>query len=111
MQIARQFVGEKPDVLVGIATPTAQALAAMTRSIPIVFTAVTDPVGAKLVKTLNHPGANITGLSDLSPVAQHVALIQEMMPNVTSIGVINQGIYDVRFSSYRSRSGLNISTF
>ncbi|WP_420856679.1 ABC transporter substrate-binding protein [Vibrio palustris] len=88
VQIARQFVGEKPDVLVGIATPTAQALAAMTRSIPIVFTAVTDPVGAKLVKTLNHPGANITGLSDLSPVAQHVALIQEMMPNVTSIGVV-----------------------
>ncbi|MGO1296184.1 MAG: ABC transporter substrate-binding protein [Vibrio sp.] len=88
VQIARQFVGEKPDVLVGIATPTAQALAAMTRKIPIVFTAVTDPVGAKLVKNLQHPGANITGLSDLSPVAQHVALIQEIMPSVKSIGVV-----------------------
>lgn len=88
VQIARQFVGEKPDVLVGIATPTAQALAAMTRTIPVVFTAVTDPVGAKLVKNLQHPGANITGLSDLSPVAQHVALIQEIMPAVKSIGVV-----------------------
>ena len=48
-QIARTFVGRNPDVLVGIATPTAQALAAATKEIPIVFTAVTDPVGAKPV--------------------------------------------------------------
>lgn len=88
VQIAREFVGEKPDVLVGIATPTAQALVAMTRDIPVVFTAVTDPVGAKLVKTLEHPGKNVTGLSDLSPVEQHVELIKELMPNVKTIGVV-----------------------
>lgn len=88
VQIARQFVGEKPDVLVGIATPTAQALVSATRSIPVVFTAVTDPVGAKLVKTMVQPGKNVTGLSDLSPVNQHVALIKEIMPNVKSIGVV-----------------------
>ncbi|MZI95120.1 ABC transporter substrate-binding protein [Vibrio sp. CAIM 722] len=88
VQIAREFVGEKPDVLVGIATPTAQALVAMTRTIPVVFTAVTDPVGAKLVKTLKHPGKNVTGLSDLSPVAQHIALIKELMPNVKKVGVV-----------------------
>ncbi|WP_100752007.1 ABC transporter substrate-binding protein [Vibrio salilacus] len=88
VQIARQFVGEKPDVLVGIATPTAQALVSATRSIPVVFTAVTDPVGAKLVKTMIQPGKNVTGLSDLSPVNQHVALIKEIMPNVKSIGVV-----------------------
>ncbi|WP_371876188.1 ABC transporter substrate-binding protein [Vibrio sp. HB161653] len=87
-QIARQFVGEQPDVLVGIATPTAQSLASSTRSIPVVFTAVTDPVGAKLVKTLKQPGGNVTGLSDLSPVAQHVELIKEMMPSVQRIGVV-----------------------
>lgn len=56
VQIARQFVGENPDVLVGIATPTAQALVSATKTIPIVFTAVTDPVGAKLVKQLEQPG-------------------------------------------------------
>jgi putative ABC transport system substrate-binding protein len=88
VQIARQFVGEKPDVLVGIATPTAQALVSATRSIPVVFTAVTDPVGAKLVKTMQQPGKNVTGLSDLSPVSQHVQLIKEIMPDVKSIGVV-----------------------
>ncbi len=88
VQIARQFVGENPDVLVGIATPTAQALVSATRSIPVVFTAVTDPVGAKLVKTMQQPGKNVTGLSDLSPVSQHVDLIKEILPNAKSIGVV-----------------------
>ncbi len=88
VQIAKQFVGEKPDVLVGIATPTAQALAASTRTIPVIFTAVTDPLGAKLVKDLEHPGGNVTGLSDLSPVAQHVDLMQELVSDLQAIGVI-----------------------
>ncbi|PSW04057.1 ABC transporter substrate-binding protein [Photobacterium lipolyticum] len=88
VQIAKQFVGERPDVLVGIATPTAQALAASTRSIPVVFTAVTDPLGAKLVKNMDEPGRNVTGLSDLSPVAQHVDLMQELIPDLKSIGVV-----------------------
>lgn len=88
VQIARQFVGESPDVLVGIATPTAQALVSATRNIPIVFTAVTDPVGAKLVKKMEQPGQNVTGLSDLSPVKQHVALIKELLPSVKTIGVV-----------------------
>lgn len=93
VQIARQYVGENPDVLVGIATPSAQALVSATRSIPVVFTAVTDPVGAKLVKSMEQPGKNVTGLSDLSPVAQHVDLIQEILPQVKSIGgvVFNPG--------------------
>jgi len=88
VQIAKQFVGENPDVLVGIATPTAQALAASTRTIPVVFTAVTDPLGAKLVKNLEHPGGNVTGLSDLTPVAQHVDLMQELVPELKAIGVV-----------------------
>jgi len=88
VQIARQFVGENPDVLVGIATPTAQALVSATKSIPVVFTAVTDPVGAKLVKQMEQPGKNVTGLSDLSPVEQHVELIKELMPDVKSVGVV-----------------------
>lgn len=49
---------------------------------------MTDPVGAKLVKKLEQPGKNVTGLSDLSPVDQHVELIQEIMPDVKSIGVV-----------------------
>ncbi|WP_261816907.1 ABC transporter substrate-binding protein [Vibrio gallicus] len=88
VQIARQYVGERPDVLVGIATPTAQALVSATRDIPVVFTAVTDPVGAKLVKQLKQPGKNVTGLSDLSPVEQHVELIKEMFPDTKTLGVV-----------------------
>ncbi len=88
VQIARQFVGERPDVLVGIATPSAQALVAATKSIPIVFTAVTDPVGAKLLSQLQHPGKNVTGLSDLSPVNQHVELMKEILPKMKTIGVV-----------------------
>ncbi|HGP6181199.1 TPA: ABC transporter substrate binding protein, partial [Vibrio cholerae O1] len=64
------------------------ALVSATKTIPIVFTAVTDPVGAKLVKQLEQPGKNVTGLSDLSPVEQHVELIKEILPNVKSIGVV-----------------------
>ena len=87
-QIARQFVGEAPDVLVGIATPTAQALANATQSIPVVFSAVTDPIGAKLISSMAKPGGNVTGLSDLSPVAQHVQTMKEIVPTAKTIGVV-----------------------
>ncbi|MFS1935214.1 ABC transporter substrate-binding protein [Vibrio splendidus] len=87
-KIARELVSENPHVLVGIATPTSQALVSATRSIPIVFTAVTDPIGARLVKQLDKPGRNVTGLSDLSPISQHVSLIKELLPNADSIGVV-----------------------
>ena len=87
-QIAKQFVGENPDVLVGIATPTAQALAAATTSIPVVFTAVTDPVGAKLVASMEEPGGNVTGVSDRSPVGQHLDLIAKIFPGAKNIGIV-----------------------
>lgn len=86
-QIARQFVGRKPDVIVPIATPSAQAVVAATREIPVVFTAVTDPVGAGLVKDPENPGGNVTGLSDLSPLDQHLALIREFLPGAKRLGV------------------------
>ncbi|TVU61905.1 ABC transporter substrate-binding protein [Vibrio atlanticus] len=87
-KIARELVSENPHVLVGIATPTSQALVSATRSIPIVFTAVTDPIGARLVKHLDKPGRNVTGLSDLSQISQHVSLIKELLPQASSIGVV-----------------------
>ena len=87
-QIARQFVGDAVTVIVPISTPSAQAAAAATPDIPIVFTAVTDPVDAGLVKQLAAPGGNITGISDMSPMADHVALIKEITPDVKTIGVL-----------------------
>lgn len=87
-QIARQFAGEGPNVIVPISTPSAQAVVSSTRDIPVVFTAVSDPLGAQLVKDMDKPGGNVTGLSDLSPVAEHVALIKEILPNAKSIGYL-----------------------
>lgn len=87
-QIARQFAGEAPNVIVPISTPSAQAVAAATRDIPVVFSAISDPVGAQLVKNMDKPGGNITGLSDMSPVAEHIALIKEILPNVKTIGYL-----------------------
>ncbi|WP_022709330.1 ABC transporter substrate-binding protein [Pseudochrobactrum sp. AO18b] len=87
-QIARQFIGEAPDVIVPISTPSAQAVVSGTRDIPVVFTAVSDPVGAQLVKNMEKPGGNVTGLSDLSPVADHIKLIKEVAPNVKTIGFL-----------------------
>lgn len=86
-QIARKFIGEKPDVIVAIATPSAQAAVAATTDIPVVFSAVTDPLGAKLISNAEKPGGNVTGLSDMSPIAQHLDLIKEITPAATRIGV------------------------
>jgi putative ABC transport system substrate-binding protein len=86
-QIAQKFVGDAPSVIVPISTPSAQTVVAATETIPIVFTAVTDPVGAQLVKSLDAPGGNVTGISDLSPLAEHLALIREITPAAKRIGV------------------------
>ncbi len=87
-QIAKKFVGDAPDVIVAIATPSAQTVAAATKSIPVVFTAVTDPVGAKLVKNWQKPGGNITGISDMSPIAAHMKLVKDIAPKAKRLGVI-----------------------
>jgi putative tryptophan/tyrosine transport system substrate-binding protein len=87
VQIAQKFVGENPSVIVPISTPSAQAVVNATSEIPIVFTAVTDPLGAKLVGDMMKPGGNVTGMSDLSPIKKHLELIKEITPNATKIGV------------------------
>jgi putative ABC transport system substrate-binding protein len=87
-QIARQFAGEEPNVIVPISTPSAQAVVSSTRDIPVVFTAVSDPLGAQLVKDMDKPGSNVTGLSDMSPVAEHLALIKEILPEAKTIGFL-----------------------
>ncbi|MCW8995158.1 MAG: ABC transporter substrate-binding protein [Psychromonas sp.] len=86
-QIARKLVGDEPDVIVAIATPSAQAAVSVSRTIPVVFSVVTDPVGAKIVPSLLQPGGNVTGLSDMVNVKQHLALIKEFIPNLKTVGV------------------------
>lgn len=86
-QIARKMVGDNPDIIVAIATPSAQAAVTTSNSIPIVFSAVTDPLAAKLVSTLEKPGGNVTGLSDMANVKEHLELIKEFIPDLKAIGI------------------------
>ena len=85
--MSKQLVDKDNQVLIGIATPSAQGLASATKDKPIVMGAITDPVGANLVKDLKKPGGNITGVSDHNPTEQQLKLIKELTPNVKTIGV------------------------
>lgn len=87
-QIARKFVGDKADIIIPITTPSAQPVVAATRSIPIVFSGVTDPVAAKLVKSWEPSGTNVTGISDHKPIAPQVKLIQTLVPELKSVGYV-----------------------
>jgi putative ABC transport system substrate-binding protein len=92
-QIAKKFVGDAPDVIVPITTPTAQAMVAATSEIPIVFTAVTDPINAKLISQYEQPGANVTGASDAAPIGHQLDLFMELVPDLKKIGFIyNPGL-------------------
>jgi len=88
VQIAQKYVGDKVDVIVAIGTPSAQAAANATKDIPVVFSAITDPVAAGLMGNLAKPDANVTGVSDMTPVADHVKLIRELLPQATKIGYL-----------------------
>lgn len=87
-QIARKFVGEAPDVIVAITTPTTQAMVAATKDIPIVFATVIDPVKAKVISKYDKPGGNVTGVSDAPPIARQLRLIREILPNLKKLGFI-----------------------
>jgi putative tryptophan/tyrosine transport system substrate-binding protein len=76
--IANKFQSEKVTLAVGVATPTAQALVNTLKGIPIVFSAVTDPVKAGLVTSLKKGDKNVTGVSDMTPVKQQIELLMKM---------------------------------
>lgn len=85
--IARELESQEPDVIVAIATPMAQAVAKTARC-PVVFAAVTDPVGAGLVNSLTQAEQNITGTSDAWPYEDQLKLIREITPSVKRLGVL-----------------------
>lgn len=87
-QIAKKYAGDNPDVIVGIGTPSAQALIASTRTVPIVYTAVTDPVAANLVRSWEATGGNVTGVSDHLPLEPQVELIKAVVPTVKNVGFV-----------------------
>jgi putative ABC transport system substrate-binding protein len=86
--IARKFIGDKADVILAIATPSAQAVVAATKDIPVVFSAVTDPVGAQLVKSWDASGTNVTGVSDVLPLEPQIDLILKILPSAKRVGMV-----------------------
>ena len=87
-QIARKFVGDKPDAIVAIATPSAQAVVAATKTVPVVFSAVTDPVAAKLVPSWEASGTNVTGVSDLLALDKQMDLVKQVVPDAKRVGMV-----------------------
>ena len=85
-----QQLGESSDVVLAIATPSAQSLANTTQTTPVIFSAVTDPVSAKLVESREHPGGNVTGTSDQSSdaISTQINLIKKVLPKAKSIGIL-----------------------
>lgn len=97
--IAQKFASEDLDLILGVATPTSQAIVKAVTTTPIVFSAVTDPVGAGLVDNNEAPGANVTGVSDMLPMEPHLELIKQIVPGVKRVGVLyNAGEANSQFS-------------
>ncbi len=88
VQIASQMLGENPDLVMAIATPSAQAAAQKIKDIPVLFSAVSDPLGAGLVASMEAPGGNVTGMTDKSPVDRQLELMREIQPDLKTLGVI-----------------------
>lgn len=112
--IMNGYASEGVDAIVAITTPTAQTAQNYSTDIPVIFSAVSDPVGAGLVESLDKPGGNITGTSDEVQVDQIVDLIQEMYPEAKTVGVLyNAGeansVTNVRnFKKYAESKGLKV---
>ena len=88
-QIAKQFAGDNPDAIVAISTPSAQSIVASTKTIPVIYTAISDPVAAKLINENNVPiQSNVTGLSSELPIAPQLDNIQKIVPNAKTIGYV-----------------------
>ncbi len=100
--IASKFVGDGVNLIYAIATPAAQAAAAATTDIPIVGCAITDYAASGLVKDNDKPGGNVTGASDLTPVAEQIQMMQKVLPNVKKVGLL--------YCSAESNSDVQIKT-
>ncbi len=86
--IARKFALDGKDFILAIATPTAQAMANATKEIPILITAVTDPVAAGLARSLENPGGNVTGTTDMTPIRKQFELLKQIFPKAKRVGIL-----------------------
>lgn len=116
LQTMSERLSGNNDLILAIATPAAQSLANTEKDIPILFTAVTDPVDAGLVESLDAPGANITGTTDAGPIAEQVELLLSVAPEAENIGIIynssepNSVIQAEQAGSILEEKGKNVIT-
>ncbi|MCI6100575.1 ABC transporter substrate-binding protein [uncultured Selenomonas sp.] len=112
--IAQRFVSGKMDLICAIATPAAQTVANATKDIPIVGTAITDYVGAKLAASNEKPGGNITGTSDMNPIKEQIDLLLKIKPEAKTIGTIycssevNSEVQIKAMQEYAESKGLTV---
>lgn len=113
-QIAKKFAGSNPDVIVAIATPSAQSVVAATKTIPIVYAGVTDPVAAKLVPGWEASNTNVTGVSDELPLEPQIDLMKKLVPAVKNVGYVyspgevNSTIVLDQLKAKLSSQGINV---
>lgn len=115
--MSQHLINEKSNILVGIATPAAQALANQTQEIPIVLGAISDPKSAGLVEDNNHPGGNITGVSDQSPVETQLELVKEILPSSKKMGILyssaedNSAYQAEKITTEAKKSGFDVKSY
>ncbi len=86
--ISQKFVNDGKDIVLAVSTPAAQVMAEETKDIPIIFAAVTDPVKSGLVASDEVPGANVSGVSDLTPVNEQIELLKKLLPDAHKISIL-----------------------
>lgn len=88
VSISQQMANANHDLYLAIATPAGQAMSKSIKDKPLLFTAVTDPVEAELVESVDKPGANVTGTSDAAPIEEQVKLMSQLVPDAKTVGVV-----------------------
>ncbi|MBY0502217.1 MAG: ABC transporter substrate-binding protein [Alphaproteobacteria bacterium] len=88
VQIAQKFAGLSLDAIIPISTPSAQPIVQQVKKTPIIFAAISDPISAKVVSTLHHPGGNVTGVADIPPLEQQLNFIENCIPHLKTLGIV-----------------------
>lgn len=116
VSIAEKFVKDKVDLIFAIATPAAQSAKQTTSDIPILFSAVTDPVKSEIVKDWEEVGGNVTGTSDMAPIASQLKMFKQIDPNIKTIGILyntseaNSQVQIEEVESLAPAEGLQVKT-
>lgn len=88
LSIAQKFVKDEVDLIYAIATPAAQSAKQVTNDIPVLFSAVTDPVSSEIVDSWEDIKGNVTGTSDMAPIESQLKIFKKIDPNIEKIGIL-----------------------